>query len=253
MQRFVDEPELAARLGARGYLYSESGDVPDDRGHVREVERLYEQVLKPHAQRASHPASAGPWRITFDTNPDTCNLRCVMCEEHSPHSLLQIGRKEEGRPRRLMPFELIERVVADAAPHGLREIIPSTMGEPLLYEHFEGILDLCRRHGVKLNLTTNGTFPRLGAGVGQAHRARHVRREDLVERRDQGDPGGDHAGQPLGEGARQRPRRSSPSGTRMRQPAATAAGSPSSSPSSSRTSPSWRTSCASPSSSVSIA
>jgi MoaA/NifB/PqqE/SkfB family radical SAM enzyme len=37
------------------------------------------------------------------------------------------------------------------------------MGEPLLYEHFDEIVDLCREHGVKLNLTTNGTFPRHGA------------------------------------------------------------------------------------------
>ena len=37
------------------------------------------------------------------------------------------------------------------------------MGEPLLYEHFEDILALCSEHGVRLNLTTNGTFPRLGA------------------------------------------------------------------------------------------
>jgi hypothetical protein len=33
-----------------------------------------------HAHRVR---AKGPWRITFDTNPDTCNLRCVMCEEHS--------------------------------------------------------------------------------------------------------------------------------------------------------------------------
>lgn len=163
MQRFVDSPELAARLGARGYLHAESGDVPDIESHVRQVEALYEQVRRYHAHARVH-RRAGPWRITFDTNPDTCNLRCIMCEEHSPHSPLQLRRKEEERPRRLMPFELIERVVADAAPHGLREIIPSTMGEPLLYDDFERILDLCRRHGVKLNLTTNGTFPRLGAG-----------------------------------------------------------------------------------------
>lgn len=37
------------------------------------------------------------------------------------------------------------------------------MGEPLLYGRFEDILSLCEQHGVKLNLTTNGTFPRLGA------------------------------------------------------------------------------------------
>jgi glycosyltransferase involved in cell wall biosynthesis/MoaA/NifB/PqqE/SkfB family radical SAM enzyme len=162
MQRFVDDPGLAARLGARGYVYSETGDIPSVEDHVRSVEGLYEQVLRRRdSARVEH--REGPWRITFDTNPDTCNLHCIMCEEHSPHSPLQIRRKAEGQPRRVMPFELIERVVADAAPHGLREIIPSTMGEPLLYEHFERILELCERHGVLLNLTTNGTFPRLGA------------------------------------------------------------------------------------------
>ncbi|GAB3647325.1 glycosyltransferase [Ramlibacter alkalitolerans] len=162
MQRLADSPELTVRLGQRGYLYSTTGEIPSIQDHVIAVERLYADVLSRQAS-ARVTRSAGPWRITFDTNPDTCNLRCVMCEEHSPHSILQIRRKEEGRPRRLMPFEMIERVVADAAPHGLREIIPSTMGEPLLYEHFDDILELCRRYKVKLNLTTNGTFPRRGA------------------------------------------------------------------------------------------
>ena len=36
------------------------------------------------------------------------------------------------------------------------------MGEPLLYRHFEEILDLCAEYGVMLNLTTNGTFPQRG-------------------------------------------------------------------------------------------
>lgn len=161
MQRFVDDPDLATRLGARGYAFSENGDIPDVENHVREIEKLYEQVLERHVS-SRITRSAGPWRITFDTNPDTCNLKCIMCEEHSEHSLLQLQRKKEGRDRRVMPFEMIEKVIAEAAPNGLREIIPSTMGEPLLYDQFEGIIELCQRYGVKLNLTTNGTFPRLG-------------------------------------------------------------------------------------------
>ncbi len=24
-----------------------------------------------------------PWRITIDTNPDQCNLNCIMCDTHS--------------------------------------------------------------------------------------------------------------------------------------------------------------------------
>jgi len=162
MARLVERPELAGVLGARGYLDSGSGDVPDMRDHVAAIEGLYEYAI---ARRDSSRVSprAGPWRITVDTNPDTCNLHCVMCEEHSPHSELQARRKAEGRPRRLMPIELVRRVIAEAAPHGLREVIPSTMGEPLLYEDFDAILDACRAHGVKLNLTTNGTFPGRGA------------------------------------------------------------------------------------------
>jgi len=117
------------------------------------------------ADHSSGHASAakGPWRITFDTNPDTCNMRCVMCEEHSPYSTRQTRRRAEARLRRLMPIALIEQVIADAAPHGLREIIPSTMGEPLLYEHFQSILKLCAKYAIQLNLTTNGSFPRIGA------------------------------------------------------------------------------------------
>ena len=162
MQRFVDDPGLARRFGQRGYAFTDSGDVVSMGDHVREVERLYGLVLE-RRDRAALKTRPGPWRITFDTNPDTCNLRCVMCEEHSPHSPLQTLRREAGRPRRLMPVQLIRQVVAEAAAGGLREIIPSTMGEPLLYEHFEDILVLCRQYGVRLNLTTNGTFPRLGA------------------------------------------------------------------------------------------
>jgi glycosyltransferase involved in cell wall biosynthesis/MoaA/NifB/PqqE/SkfB family radical SAM enzyme len=162
MQRFVDDPDLAGRLGARGYIDSATGDIPGVEDHVARHEELYTSLLR-RRDSARLETLPGPWRITFDTNPDTCNLHCIMCEEHSPHSPLQAERKAAGKPRRLMPIEMVRKVIADAAPHGLREVIPSTMGEPLLYEDFDEIIDLCRVHGVKLNLTTNGTFPRHGA------------------------------------------------------------------------------------------
>ncbi|MGA8164651.1 MAG: radical SAM protein [Waddliaceae bacterium] len=109
------------------------------------------------------PNKPGPWRITFDTNPDDCNLRCVMCEEHSIYSPCQSIRKEKGLPRRRMDIALIRKVLQEAEGSPLREIIPSTMGEPLLYRHFEEIIALCHEFHVKMNLTTNGTFPKYGA------------------------------------------------------------------------------------------
>lgn len=162
MQRLVDDPSWAQQLGQRGYLQSESGDVPSVEDHVQAVEQLYAQALA-RRDSARIESLPGPWRITFDTNPDTCNLKCIMCEEHSIHSPRQEERRTRGEAPRLMPIELIRQVMADAAGHGLREIIPSTMGEPLLYEHFDEIIALCEQYQVKLNLTTNGTFPRRGA------------------------------------------------------------------------------------------
>lgn len=105
----------------------------------------------------------GPWRITFDTNPDDCNIHCIMCEEHSPYSPLQRERIAARRPKRRMDIALIRRILQQAQGTALREIIPSTMGEPLVYQHFDELLTLCEQYGLTLNLTTNGTFPGRGA------------------------------------------------------------------------------------------
>ena len=99
----------------------------------------------------------GPWRITFDTNPDDCNLLCIMCERYD---ILRNQKNAEIKKRRMSPL-LIEEVVKQGVQMGeLKEIIPSTMGEPLLYKYFDVFINLCKDYNLKLNLTTNGTFPR---------------------------------------------------------------------------------------------
>lgn len=105
---------------------------------------------------------SGPWRITFDTNPDDCNLSCIMCEDHSPFSHTRRERVAAGIPKRRMSIDLIKKILTEAEGTPLREIVPSTMGEPLVYKHFEEIIALCHQYQIKLNLTTNGTFPRKG-------------------------------------------------------------------------------------------
>ncbi len=104
------------------------------------------------------PKLDGPWRITFDTNPGLCNLRCIMCDTHSIYNR---KRDEIIKRYKIMAVEVIERVLKSTKPY-VKEIIPSTMGEPLLYPYFESVLEIVKRFGIKINLTTNGTFPRLG-------------------------------------------------------------------------------------------
>ncbi|MCF6219077.1 MAG: radical SAM protein [Gammaproteobacteria bacterium] len=82
-----------------------------------------------------------------------------MCEDHSPFSEDRSTRKAQGSLRPMMNPELLEKTIREAAAMGIREIIPSTMGEPLLYPHFDFFLVLCNELNLSLNLTTNGTFP----------------------------------------------------------------------------------------------
>ncbi len=46
MQRLADDPELAMRLGSRGYLQSADGNVPDIRDHALAVEQIYERLVR---------------------------------------------------------------------------------------------------------------------------------------------------------------------------------------------------------------
>jgi len=97
-----------------------------------------------------------PWRITIDTNPDQCNLHCIMCDTHS------IYNKNAKLNRTFMDESLLKKSIDEAIELGVKEIIPTTMGEPLLYRYFDVFIDKLSKSSVKLNLTTNGTFPKLG-------------------------------------------------------------------------------------------
>ncbi len=46
MQRLADDPELASRLGRRGYLLSENGSVPDMQAHALAVEQIYGNLIR---------------------------------------------------------------------------------------------------------------------------------------------------------------------------------------------------------------
>lgn len=99
-----------------------------------------------------------PWRITLDTNPDLCNIHCVMCEIHSKYNF----NRTVNPIKNILDISDVEKIIREAAAIGTKEIIPSTMGEPLLYPGFQRMVEIIRECNLKLNLTTNGTFPKLG-------------------------------------------------------------------------------------------
>ncbi|MCK6648025.1 MAG: glycosyltransferase [Bacteroidia bacterium] len=147
----INNPEQMKTLGDKGYLYSEDGNVPNINQHCKELVQIYNRFIN----------NKTLWRITIDTNPEDCNLNCIMCEEHSPYSdFIPNLYKETGIKRRRMKFKTVEDIFEQAEKLGVKEIIPSTMGEPLLYKEFDKIFHLSEKKGIKINLTTNGTFPK---------------------------------------------------------------------------------------------
>ena len=98
--------------------------------------------------------------MTFVTNPDDCNLACGMCE-------CGLARASRGtrpaRAARRMDAALALAVLTERRGTGLREVVPSTMGEPLLWSGLDALLDACAGAEVRVNVTTNGTFPGRGA------------------------------------------------------------------------------------------
>jgi glycosyltransferase involved in cell wall biosynthesis/MoaA/NifB/PqqE/SkfB family radical SAM enzyme len=146
----IANSETMKQLGEKGYLYSADGSVPNIQDHCKELAMIYQKFIPKNDYKL--------WRVTLDTNPEDCNLSCTMCEEHSPFSKY-IKEKLGGKHRR-MPKEWLEPIFEQAKKIGVTEMIPSTMGEPLIYNHFAHFVELCYKYNIKMNLTTNGTFPR---------------------------------------------------------------------------------------------
>lgn len=151
MQWAIDNPNELKALGLKGYLFSQDGQVPSIKNHCEQLVSIYNSLI----------SKSKLWRITIDTNPEDCNLNCIMCEEHSEHSTyIDELFKETGKRKRRMPVEWLDKIVKQAKELNVKEIIPSTMGEPLIYKAIEKIYDLASENNIQINLTTNGTFPR---------------------------------------------------------------------------------------------
>jgi hypothetical protein len=142
MEWAIEHPHELSAMGAKRYRYSATGDVPSVQAHAKAVFDLYASLApRTTASKAAEALVAAdrkspapsvlapivplpaPYRITFDTNPDDCNLACVMCEQHSVHSPHQHERRAQGLRKRRMDFDLIRQIVEEAVPKGLREIV----------------------------------------------------------------------------------------------------------------------------------
>lgn len=152
LQNLIDNPQIVYSLNVSGDFVR---SISDDTEYCIS---LYKELIKKRTNKTQplthNPA---PWRMTFVTNPGICNLKCIMCDTHSSYAKDKLANK---KILPVLDFSVVEKVIREMAPKGLKEIIPSTMGEPLLYDHFENLIHLAEELDLKINLTTNGTFPK---------------------------------------------------------------------------------------------
>ena len=108
--------------------------------------------------------SSTPWRITFDTNPDDCNFKCLMCEEHSPFSPKQAARIASGQPQRRMDIRVLEQGPRRVERQPTRRVSsPPQWASRCSTSISMPSWSFCRHYGIRLNLTTNRTSPKGGA------------------------------------------------------------------------------------------
>jgi len=105
LKEAVSNPDKMKKIGKKGYLYSEDGNVISITDHCGNLEDIYNALIPPKSL----------WRVTLDTNPEDCNLKCIMCEEHSPYSdFIPNLYKTTGIKRRRMDFETVTSVLQQA-------------------------------------------------------------------------------------------------------------------------------------------
>jgi MoaA/NifB/PqqE/SkfB family radical SAM enzyme len=79
---------------------------------------------------------------------EVCNLRCVFC------SVAQRG--EDGRLCPNLTMDQIHSVVAEFKKRGLKAVIISGGGEPLMYTKINELVDYLYNEGLQIGLITNG-------------------------------------------------------------------------------------------------
>jgi len=106
------------------------------------------------AERAGQGAFGGlPLRLTVELTAD-CNLRCPHCEFTPPRAMAE---KQGLAPMLHVPLKDLDWLAREVFPH-VTEIIPSVVGEPMMYPFWDEFLAHCATHGVFIDVVTNGTY-----------------------------------------------------------------------------------------------
>jgi len=103
-------------------------------------------------------AFSGPHTAQIDLT-DRCNNACIGCWVHSPHIKQRKNFiRKLFRQQKILPFDLVEKVIEELFRLGTREIFLAGSGEPFLHPQICDIIRLIKSKGMYLNIITNSTL-----------------------------------------------------------------------------------------------
>lgn len=105
-----------------------------------------------------HPEQAGPITVEFHLT-NLCNHRCPACTFGIPEAHIRHAKADGEQPwRKMFDTDLLEPMLEDFTALGVRGIVLSGGGEPLLHKDAAHVMRRIKAHGFELGLVTNGSL-----------------------------------------------------------------------------------------------
>lgn len=127
---------------------------------THKIHRINEMVLPKHL-------FYGPEWLVLGVN-NVCNLHCKMCDVGNGNTDTNFAQNLTGTKPLNMPWELISKILEEAAHYYPQTKIGYAFTEPLVYPHLMESLELASAKGLYTALTTNAlTLPQKAADLGR--------------------------------------------------------------------------------------
>ncbi len=111
--------------------------------------------IKKRLKKFFKKTSSYPSRIVIELT-NRCNLNCPYCLVGMQNEQESVAHADLGRPWGQMDINLAEKIMRDARDFGMKEVMLTFQGEPLLHDRFVDIIHLAKKYGLKAVVFTNG-------------------------------------------------------------------------------------------------
>ncbi len=111
-------------------------------------------VSKLRSKLKNDPLSK-PSRIAIELT-NRCNLNCPFCLVGMQKEQSAVAHDDLNRPFGTMEMSLVDKIIIEAKQFGIRDVMLTFQGEPLLHKQFVDVIRTSKKFGLKSHVFTNG-------------------------------------------------------------------------------------------------